>query len=475
MPPVLGPASSSPTRLKSCAGASATTVSPSLMQKTDTSGPSRNSSTTSRPSGLARQARACSTATSRESVTTTPLPAASPSSLTTGGAPSASRAASTSSIVVHTWASAVGTSAQAMTSLAKDLLPSRRAASAEGPKTANPASRHTSATPATRGASGPTTTRSTRCSRATATTAFPSRMSTGTQRAVTSMPGLPGAAITASTPGSAATALTRACSRAPEPSTRTFTAPSLGCAETRQQACPDRGPLVDEDRVHRGVPPGAVGAAHVATSAALEDRPQLEDGRPRPGVDDVGLDLHPPEAARLERVGEEQELALRVDLRVPPARAVHRPAEVHVLASGVDVAERARADDGARRAEVAVGDEPDRVCRPARPVGPAGPHRGRDERLRVGHAPVGRHHRETLLVAARVGVDGEEPRGVGGGRHVEPDEPSDERHASWRHTGLCGHEVTVDLMVPAPPEAPSESLDVSEHFERIVTAEHRAR
>ena len=77
-------------------------------------------------------------ASSRESVTTTPLPAASPSSLTTCGAPSASRAASTSSIVVQTWASAVGTSAAAMTSLAKDLLPSRRAASAEGPKTAKP-------------------------------------------------------------------------------------------------------------------------------------------------------------------------------------------------------------------------------------------------------------------------------------------------------------------------------------------------
>src|SRR6476661_970204 len=453
MPPVLGPASSSPTRLKSCAGDRATTVSPSLMQKTDTSGPSRNSSTTRRPSGLARQAFACSTANSRESVTTTPLPAARPSSLTTWGAPSASSAASTSPIVVQTWASAVGTSAAAMTSLAKDLLPSRRAASADGPKTANPASRHTSATPATSGASGPTTTRSTSCSRASAATAAPSRMSTGTQRAVASMPGLPGAAMTASTSGSAATALTSACSRAPEPSTRTFTALSLGGVEAREQACPDRGPLVHEDRVDRRVAPRPVGPAHVAAGEALEDRAQLEDGRSRSGVGDVGLDLHPAEAARLEGVRQEQELGFRVDLRAPPPGAVHRPPEVHVLASGVDVAERARADDGARRAEVAVGDEPDRVCRPARPVGPSGPHRGRDEHLRVGHGPVGPHHRETLLVAARVGVDGEEPGGVGGGRHVEPDEPSDERHASWRHTGLCGHEVTVDLMVPAPPEA----------------------
>src|SRR5690349_4978501 len=338
MPPVLSPASSSPTRLKSWAGERATTVSPSLTQKTETSGPSRNSSTTTRPPGFDRQARACSRATSRESVTTTPLPAARPSSLTTCGAPRASSAASTSSVVVHTWASAVGTSAAAMTSLAKDLRPSSRAASAEGPKTANPASRHTSATPATRGASGPTTTRSTSCSRASAATAAPSRMSTGTQRAVASMPGLPGAAITASTSGSAATALTSACSRAPEPRTRTFTGASLGAAQPGEQARPHAGPLVHEDRVDGRVAPRPVGAAHVAPGDALEGGPELEDRRPGPGVDDVGLDLHPPEPAGLERVRQQQELGLGVDLRAPPARAVHRPAEVHVLPRGVDVA-----------------------------------------------------------------------------------------------------------------------------------------
>ena len=64
MPPVFGPVSPSPTRLKSCAGASGTTVSPSQMQKSEASGPSRNSSTTTRPPGLARQPRACSRATS---------------------------------------------------------------------------------------------------------------------------------------------------------------------------------------------------------------------------------------------------------------------------------------------------------------------------------------------------------------------------------------------------------------------------
>jgi hypothetical protein len=53
------------------------------MQNREISGPSRNSSTTTAPPSLSRQARACSRAAARSSVTTTPLPAASPSSLTT--------------------------------------------------------------------------------------------------------------------------------------------------------------------------------------------------------------------------------------------------------------------------------------------------------------------------------------------------------------------------------------------------------
>ena len=62
MPPVLGPVSPSPTRLKSCAGSSGTTVSPSTTQNSDTSGPSRNDSSStgwpasSRPAACARAA-----------------------------------------------------------------------------------------------------------------------------------------------------------------------------------------------------------------------------------------------------------------------------------------------------------------------------------------------------------------------------------------------------------------------------------
>ena len=228
MPPVLGPVSPSPTRLKSCAGISGTTSTPSQMQNSDTSGPERNSSMTTVPSGLARQARACSSASCRSSVTTTPLPAASPSSLTTCGAPRASSASSTSASVVHTWARPVGTSAADMTSFANALLPSSRAASADGPKQAMPAARTASATPATSGASGPITTRSTPSETASATTpsASVTPPGSGSQRATASMPGLPGAAITASTAGSSAMERTRACSRAPDPTTSTFTRPT---------------------------------------------------------------------------------------------------------------------------------------------------------------------------------------------------------------------------------------------------------
>ncbi len=56
MPPVFGPSSPSSARLKSWAGASATTEVPSVRQNTLTSGPSRNSSTTTGP--CARHVRA---------------------------------------------------------------------------------------------------------------------------------------------------------------------------------------------------------------------------------------------------------------------------------------------------------------------------------------------------------------------------------------------------------------------------------
>src|SRR4029077_19487518 len=134
----------------------------------DTSGPSRYSSITTVP-----HAAAWASAASRSAVTATPLPAARPSSLTTYGGPNASSAAAASSGVRHSRASAVGTPAAVITSLAKALEPSSRAASPDGPKHAMPAAVTASAPPATSGASGPTTTRSAPTSRASAATAGP--------------------------------------------------------------------------------------------------------------------------------------------------------------------------------------------------------------------------------------------------------------------------------------------------------------
>ena len=122
MPPVLGPRSSSSSRLKSCAGASVSARSPSQSAKSETSRPSRSSSTTTRPpSASARGSAAASSAS--VSQTKTPFPAARPSALTTQGA-----CGSASS-------SAVGTPAAWRTSFANDFEPSIRAASALGPKT----------------------------------------------------------------------------------------------------------------------------------------------------------------------------------------------------------------------------------------------------------------------------------------------------------------------------------------------------
>ena len=88
MPPVLGPASPSPTRLKSWAGARATARWPSQTARTESSGPvSPSSMTRVRPASPKaspeRYSVTASRASASRSVTSTPLPAASPSVLTT--------------------------------------------------------------------------------------------------------------------------------------------------------------------------------------------------------------------------------------------------------------------------------------------------------------------------------------------------------------------------------------------------------
>src|SRR6266508_1345606 len=106
MPPVLGPESRSPARLKSWARTRGTTSRPSVRPKAETSLPVRCSSTrTTAPASpkarSMRHARKAATAASRSSAMTTPLPAASPSALTTYGGASSSRYSTAWSISVN--------------------------------------------------------------------------------------------------------------------------------------------------------------------------------------------------------------------------------------------------------------------------------------------------------------------------------------------------------------------------------------
>src|SRR3954447_14400194 len=232
MPPVFGPPSPSSRRLWSCAGSNGRTVVPSERANSDTSGPSRYSSISTEwpPSSTARPwARAAS----RSVLAATPLPAASPSSLTTYGAPASSSAVSSSAGPPTAQKPAVGTPAAVITCLAKALEPSICAACCDGPKQAMPASRTASATPATSGTSGPMTTRSACHSVASPATATGSAAATGKGAAITAVPALPGAQASAVTAGSECRATHSARSRAPEPITRTRTVLTLPIGAAR--------------------------------------------------------------------------------------------------------------------------------------------------------------------------------------------------------------------------------------------------
>src|ERR1700710_3149829 len=111
-------------------------------------------------------------------------------------------------------------------SLANCLLPSSRAASAVGPQQRMPCSCKASARPNTSGASGPGTTRSMAFVAAKAVSASTSSAGMGTSGASSAIPALPGAHQRPGTTGVRAIARTSACSRPPEPTTRTRIRPS---------------------------------------------------------------------------------------------------------------------------------------------------------------------------------------------------------------------------------------------------------
>ena len=144
-------------------------------------------------------------------VTRTPFPAASPSVLTTHGAGRLRRKAMAGATSVKVPNRAVGIPASSSSSFMKAFEPSSCAPSAPGPTTSRPMARSRSASPSTRGASGPTTTRS---------QVMSSGISAVQVNPSAAMPGFPGATVTATPERRSARAI--ACSRPPDPTTRTW-------------------------------------------------------------------------------------------------------------------------------------------------------------------------------------------------------------------------------------------------------------
>mmetsp|Transcript_21548 Transcript_21548/g.47288 ORF Transcript_21548/g.47288 Transcript_21548/m.47288 type:complete len:323 (+) Transcript_21548:841-1809(+) len=244
MPPVFGPVSPSPTGLWSCAETRGKTFLPSVMAKKLASSPAMYSSITTRDPALPKtlptsMSSMASSAIFSSMATMTPFPAASPSALTTMGAPCSFTYALAFSASSNTAYAAVSTLYLAQMSFMKALEPSSSAAALLGPKTLNPASLRESDRPATRGASGPTTISSTLFSLQKDTTAaWSSMFNLSPLRQVmfssSAIPGLPGAQNSCSQNGDRLIFQARACSRPPPPTTRTFN------FSFRSPACTDR-------------------------------------------------------------------------------------------------------------------------------------------------------------------------------------------------------------------------------------------
>ena len=228
IPPVLGPASPSSSRLWSRAGGSMEKRSPSQKASIDISVPVRRSSSRiSSPADPNRRSTSidliASAASSSVAGTITPLPAANPEALTTGGSGRESRCANAESGLWNTRASAVGIRLAVRNRLQYDLEDSSRAQVAVGPKAAIPADPRASTRPAASASSGPTATKPTDSSRHRRTSPATSSAATGafSVRSHRSVPALPGATSSRLTWGDRLNAQARACSRPPLPTTRT--------------------------------------------------------------------------------------------------------------------------------------------------------------------------------------------------------------------------------------------------------------
>jgi len=155
-------------------------------------------------------------------------------------------------------ACAVGIFSARINSLAKIFEASNRAAFLFGPKTRSPSASNKSTIPAASGSSGPITVRSIPFSLAKRVSFGRSFAGIETFSAISCVPAFPGAQKMRSASGDCASFRTRACSRPPLPTTRTFTGASVRQPEAKNklvaaiQKGPHLNPLPEGEDAGRG-------------------------------------------------------------------------------------------------------------------------------------------------------------------------------------------------------------------------------
>lgn len=97
-----------------------------------------------------------------------------------------------------------------------------------------------------------------------------------------------------------------------------------GLLETYDQAFPNLGPVVRNDRKQHRVADGAVVATLKATQCPFIASAEARNGPLGSLVADVGLELHPAGPKVLEGVREEEKLRFRIDFRAPYGGHVER-------------------------------------------------------------------------------------------------------------------------------------------------------
>src|SRR5260221_4151175 len=117
--------------------------------------------------------------------------------------------------------------------------------------------------------------------------------------------------------------------------------------EPQVEVPPDVGPLRGEDAVHDRVSHGAVAPRGMVPDDAVSLRAERLDRALRTKVEVVGPEADDSAPERVERVGEQEPLARRVDAGPLMALRIPRVSDLHAIDAGDDVVIARGADDDA--------------------------------------------------------------------------------------------------------------------------------